>query len=235
MALGNRALFDETLGTRSSEFSPSAHALRAEGQTVDVRRGRRQAGGLLGVADPIKAITPEAIRELHAEGMRIVMLTGDSETTAEAVARKLGIDEVVAEVLPDRKAEVVKQLQERGAHRRDGGRRHQRRPGARAGARRHRDGHGHRRRDGERRRHAGEGRPARHRARAAPSRAHDAQHPAEPVLRVRLQRGSACRSPPGVLYPFFGLLLTPMIAAAAMSFSSVSVIGNALRLRRAEP
>ena len=95
----------------SAPAGDRAEALRADGQTVDVRRGRRQRRpGSVGVADPIKASTPEAIRALHAEGLRIVMLTGDSRTTAEAVARKLGIDEVVAEVLPDQKAEVVKRL-----------------------------------------------------------------------------------------------------------------------------
>ena len=88
--------------------------------------------GVLGVADPIKASTPEAIRLLHAEGLRIVMLTGDNDTTAGRSPPDLGIDEVMADVLPDRKREAVQRLQRGRARRRHGGRRHQRRAGARA-------------------------------------------------------------------------------------------------------
>ncbi len=88
--------------------------LRAEGQTVMIVAINGQVAGLLGVADPIKATTPEALEQLHAEGLRVIMLTGDSRTTAEAVARKLGIDEVIAEVLPEQKGEVVARLQREG-------------------------------------------------------------------------------------------------------------------------
>lgn len=88
--------------------------LRAEGQTVMIVAINGQVAGLLGVADPIKATTPEALEQLHAEGLRVIMLTGDSRTTAEAVARTLGIDEVIAEVLPEQKGEVVARLQREG-------------------------------------------------------------------------------------------------------------------------
>lgn len=188
--------------------------------------------GILGVADPIKASTPEAIRELHAEGIRIVMLTGDSKTTADAVARKLAIDEVVAEVLPDQKVEAVKRLQSQG------------RFVAMAG-------------DGI------NDAPALAQAQVGIAMGTGTDVAMESAgvtlvkgdLRgiVRARHLSRCTMSnikqnlffafvynaagvpiaAGALYPFFGLLLSPMIAAAAMSFSSVSVIANALRLRRA--
>jgi len=88
--------------------------LRAEGQTVMIVAASGKVAGLIGVADPIKSTTPEAIKMLHAEGLLVVMLSGDSRTTAEAVARKLGIDEVIAEVLPEQKREVVARLQREG-------------------------------------------------------------------------------------------------------------------------
>ena len=161
------------------------------------------------------------------------MLTGDSATTANAVAAKLGIDEVLAEVLPEQKAEIVKRLQSGGAARGDGRRRHQRRAGAGAGRRRHRHGHRHRRGDGERRRDAG--------ARATCAASLRARRLSRATMRNIKQNlffafvYNALGVPiaAGVLYPFFGILLDPMIAAAAMSLSSVSVIANALRLRLA--
>ena len=164
-----------------------------EGQTVMFVAVDGALAGLLGVADPIKETTPEAIAQLHAEGLRIVMLTGDSRTTAEAVARKLGIDEVIADVLPDQKAAVVERLQREGRVVAMAGDGINDAPALAQAARRHRDGHRHRRRDGERRGHAGEGRPARHRAGAAAQPRDDAQHPPEPVLRVRLQRAGRAR------------------------------------------
>ena len=186
---------------------------------------------MLGVADPIKETTREAIKQLHEQGIRIVMLTGDSRTTANAVASKLGIDEVVAEVLPNQKAEIIKRYQAEG------------RKVAMAG-------------DGindapalaqadvgiamgtgtdvameSAERNAGERRLAWYCARDTTEPGDNEEHQTEPFLCLCLQcAGRAVAA--GVLYPFFGILLSPMIAAAAMSFSSVSVIGNALRLRR---
>ena len=187
--------------------------------------------GLLGVADPIKESTPEAISQLHQQGIKVVMLTGDSRTTAEAVARKLNIDEVVAEVLPNQKAEIVKHYQAEG------------RNVAMAG-------------DGI------NDEPALAQANvgiAMGTGTDVAMQSAGVTLvkgdlrgmvrAIRLSRATmknikenlffafvynAAGVPiaAGVLYPFFALLLNPMMAAAAMSISSVSVIANALRLRR---
>ncbi|PYS67827.1 MAG: copper-transporting ATPase, partial [Acidobacteria bacterium] len=113
VALGNRALLDD-LQIDPGELATKAESLRADGQTVMFVVVDGKAAGLVGVADPIKESTPEAIRQLHDEGIRIVMLTGDSHTTAESVAKKLNIDEVVAEVLPHQKEEVVKKFQREG-------------------------------------------------------------------------------------------------------------------------
>jgi Cu+-exporting ATPase len=162
--------------------------------------------GILGVADPIKETTPEAIRLLHEDGIRIVMLTGDNRTTAQAVAGKLGLDDVVAEVLPDQKADAVKRLQGEG------------RIVAMAG-------------DGI------NDAPALAQAQVGIAMGTGTDVAMESAG-VTLVKGfafayNALGVPvaAGVLYPFFGILLSPMIAAAAMSFSSVSVVGNALRLR----
>ena len=113
VALGNRALLDE-LKIDLGELGTKAESLRADGQTVMFVTIDDKLAGLIGVADPIKQTTPEAIKQLHEEGIRIVMLTGDSRTTAEAVARKLNIDEVVAEVLPNQKVDAVKKFQAEG-------------------------------------------------------------------------------------------------------------------------
>ena len=190
-----------------------------------------KAAGLVAVADPIKGSTPEAIRDLHAEGIKIVMLTGDSYTTAEAVASKLEIDQVQAEVLPEQKVEVVKQLQTEG------------RIVAMAG-------------DGI------NDAPALAQAQVGIAMGTGTDVAMESagvtlvkgdlrgIVRARRLSRATMRNirqnlffafiynsvgvpiAAGVLYPFFGLLLSPMIAAAAMSFSSVSVISNSLRLRR---
>ena len=205
--------------------------MRAEGQTVMFVAVDGKLAGLIGVADPIKTTTPEAIRQLHEENIRIVMLTGDSRTTAQAAASKLGIDEVVAEVLPEDKSNVVKRLQEEG------------RFVVMAG-------------DGI------NDAPALAKAQIgiAMGTGTDVAMESAGVTLVKGDLGGILRArrlsratmrnikenllfafvynalgvpiAAGVLYPFFGLLLSPMIAAAAMSVSSVSVVCNALRLRR---
>ena len=231
IALGNSKLL-EGLGIDGGDLPARADALRTEGQTVMFLAVDGRAAGLLGVADPIKATTPEAIGSLHDEGIRIVMLTGDNRTTAEAVAGELGIDQVQAEVLPDQKAAVVKQLQAEG------------RIVAMAG-------------DGI------NDAPALAQAHVGIAMGTGTDVAMESagitlvkgdlrgIVRARRLSRATLRNirqnlffafvynalgvpvAAGVLYPVFGLLLSPMIAAAAMSFSSVSVISNALRLRRA--
>src|SRR5262249_46139560 len=109
VALGNQALVDE-LGLNIEGPAARGEEDRRDGQTVMFVVIDGKAAGLLGVADPIKETTPEAVQQLHQDGIKIVMLTGDSRTTAEAVARRLGLDEVVAEVLPNQKAEIVKRF-----------------------------------------------------------------------------------------------------------------------------
>jgi len=229
--LGNRKLFDE-LGIDPGGISSNAESMRRDGQTVMFVTVDGRPAGLLGVADPVKETTSEAIASLHREGIRVVMLTGDSKTTAEAVAKKLGIDEVIAEVLPGQKAEIVKRLQAEG------------RIVAMAG-------------DGI------NDAPALAQAHVgiAMGTGTDVAMQSAGVTLVkgdlrgivrarRLSRATmrnikqnlffafaynALGIPiaAGVLYPFIGILLSPILAAAAMSFSSVSVVGNALRLRRA--
>jgi phosphoglycolate phosphatase-like HAD superfamily hydrolase len=184
--LGNRSLLDDAR-IDAAALAERAEVLRADGQTVMFVAVDGSLAGLIGASDPIKASSAEALRRLRDEGVRVVMATGDSRTTAAAVARKLGLDAFEAEVLPASKVEVVKRLQAEG------------RIVAMAGdasttlppSRRPRWGsHGHRHgcRDGERGRDAAEGRPARHRPRPALVARHHAEHPPEPVLRVRLQR-----------------------------------------------
>ncbi len=231
MALGNRALMDD-VGASVGENDARAEALRVEGQTVMFVAVGGALAGLVGVADPVKDSAAEALRELRGEGLRVVMLTGDSRTTADAVARKLGIDEVVAEVLPEQKAEAVKRLQSEG------------RRVAMAG-------------DGI------NDAPALAQAHVgiAMGTGTDVAMESAGVTLVkgdlrgivrarRLSRATMANIrqnllfafgynalgvpvAAGVLYPFTGLLLSPMLAAAAMSLSSVSVIANALRLRSA--
>src|SRR5205823_9163781 len=111
--LGNAALLGKQRIDAAS-LLPRVDALRREGQTVVLVAVDGRLAGLIGVADPVRASTPEAIRLLHDDGLRIIMLTGDSRATAEAVARKLGIDEVIAEVLPAEKSQVVQRLQVEG-------------------------------------------------------------------------------------------------------------------------
>jgi Cu+-exporting ATPase len=230
VALGNAKLLEE-LAIDPGVLRAQAEALRADGQTVMFVIVENKIAGLLGVTDPIKATTAEAISQLHSEGIRIVMLTGDSLTTAQAVAGKLQIDEVMAEVLPQDKAGKIKQLQNEG------------RFVAMAG-------------DGI------NDAPALAQAQVGIAMGTGTDVAMESAgvtlvkgdLRGIVRARSLSRATmsnikqnlffafiynsigvpvaAGILYPFFGLLLSPMIAAAAMSFSSVSVIGNSLRLRR---
>jgi Cu+-exporting ATPase len=231
VALGNESLLAE-LGVRDPAFREEAAALRREAQTVMFLTIDGQPAGLIGLADPVKETTPEALAHLRELGLELVMLTGDSSATADAVARRLGIARVEAEVLPDRKAEVIRRLQATG------------RIVAMAG-------------DGI------NDAPALAQAQVGIAMGTGADVAMESAgitlvkgdLRalaraVRLSRATlsnirqnlffafvynALGVPiaAGALYPAFGLLLSPMIAAAAMSLSSVSVIGNALRLRGA--
>ena len=232
VALGNLALMQE-LDIDPGELAAVAELGRRQGQTVMFIAIDGRAAGLLGVADPVKETTPEAIRALHQEGLTVVMLTGDNRTTAMAVANTLGIDQVEADVLPDGKAAVVKKLQQQG-HR-----------VAMAG-------------DGI------NDAPALAQADVGIGMGTGTDVAMESAgvtlikgdLRgiVRARRLSQATMgnirqnlffalaynalgvpvAVGVLYPVFGLLLSPIIAATAMSFSSVSVITNALRLRRAK-
>ncbi len=230
ISLGNLALLEE-LGIDPGELVAQAEKFRADGQTVMFVAVDGKPAGLLGVADPIKATTPEAIQQLHEQGIKIVMLTGDSRTTAEAVARKLNLDEVVAEVLPNQKAEVVKRFQSEG------------RKVAMAG-----DGIN----DAPALAQAqvgiamGTGTDVAMQSAGVTLVKGDLRGIVRAILLSRATMRNIKQNlffafvynsvgvpiAAGVLYPFFGLLLSPMIAAAAMSFSSVSVIGNALRLRR---
>jgi Cu+-exporting ATPase len=229
VALGNRALMLD-LGVDISELVEPAERFRSDGQTAMFVAENNRAIGLIGVADPVKPSTPEAIRSLHAEGIRIVMLTGDSRTTAQAVASELGIDDVIAEVLPDQKVEVVKRLQADG------------RFVAMAG-----DGIN----DAPALAHAhvgiamGTGTDVAMESAAvtlvkgdlrAIARARQLSRATMRNIKQNLffafvYNSAGVPIAAGVLYPFFGILLSPIIAAAAMSFSSVSVITNALRLK----
>jgi len=232
VALGNRKLLEQ-LGASAGSFADRADELRGEGQTVMFVVVDDEVAGILGVADPIKENTPDAIAALHEEGIRVVMLTGDNRKTADAVAARLSIDEVIAEVLPDQKAEVVNRLQEAGN------------VVAMAG-------------DGI------NDAPALARAHVGIAMGTGTDVAIESagvtlvkgdlrgIVRARkLSRATMANIKQnlffafvynslgvpiaaGVLYPAFGLLLSPMIAAAAMSFSSVSVIVNSLRLRHLE-
>jgi P-type Cu+ transporter len=232
VALGNRAFMTQ-VGIVLSSIEARAESLRAEGQTVIFLAIDGRLAGLFGVADPIKASTPEAVAALNAEGVRIIMLSGDSRTTAEAVARSLGIDEVVAEVLPDEKVEQVKALQAAGC------------VVAMAG-----DGIN----DAPALAQAdvgiamGTGTDVAMESAGvtlvqgdlrAIARARRLSRQTMANIRQNLFFAFAYNAAgvpiaAGVLYPVFDVLLSPMIAAAAMSFSSVSVIANALRLRGAK-
>jgi Cu+-exporting ATPase len=232
VALGNSRLLQD-LGIAPGPLAARAETLRAEGQTVMFLVMGDAVAGILGVADPIKPSTPEAIRLLQGEGLRVIMLTGDNRVTAQAVARTLALDEVVAEVLPEQKVEVVRRLQADG------------RVVAMAG-------------DGV------NDAPALAQAEVGIAMGSGTDVAMESagvtlvkgdlrgIVRARRLSRATMRNirqnlvwafiynvlgvpiAAGLLYPVFGLLLSPMIASAAMSLSSVSVIGNALRLRSVE-
>ncbi|HEV3438837.1 MAG TPA: heavy metal translocating P-type ATPase [Gemmata sp.] len=233
VALGNAAMM-ETAGVRDLEkLQSSADSLRQEGQTVVFVAVNEQPAGLLGIADPIKSTTHDAVTQLHAEGIRVIMLTGDSRATAEAVARKLGIDEVIAEVLPDQKGERIRQLLSTGkvvAMAGDGVNDAPALAAADVGIA------------------MGTGTDVAMESAGVTLVKGDLRG----IVRARRLSRATMKNvrqnlafafaynllgvpiAAGVLYPFFGLLLSPMIAAAAMSLSSVSVIANALRLRYVE-
>ncbi|MGH9793189.1 MAG: heavy metal translocating P-type ATPase [Candidatus Acidiferrales bacterium] len=230
VAVGNARLLEE-VGASDGRFAAKAGPLQREGQTVMFVAIDGRPAGLLGVSDPIKESTPRAIDALHAEDVKVVMLTGDNRATAESVARRLGIDQFEAEVLPEHKVEAVKKLQSEG------------RRVAMAG-------------DGI------NDAPALAQADAGIAMGTGTDVAMESasvtlvkgdlngIVRARRLSRAVMRNirqnlffafiynllgvpiAAGVLYPFFGLLLSPMIASVAMTFSSVSVIMNALRLRR---
>jgi Cu+-exporting ATPase len=232
VVLGNAALLADR-GIDAAGLVSAAEDLRRQGQTVMFVAVDGRPAGLLGVADPVKASTPEALAALRADGIRLIMLTGDSRTTAEAVARSLGIDELEAEVLPERKGEVVGRLVAAG------------KTVAMAG-------------DGVNdapalaRAHVGIAMGTGTDVAMESSGITLVQGDLRGIVRARRLSRATMRNirqnlflafvynslgvpiAAGVLYPMFGLLLNPMIAAAAMSLSSVSVIGNALRLRRVD-
>ncbi len=228
--LGNQKWMEE-LGISVGDLADQADHFRKDGQTVMFLAKQKEILGLFGVSDPIKPSTPEAIALLHKEGLRLIMVTGDNPITAEAVARKLGIDEVRAGVLPEQKGEIVKELQAKGLN------------VAMAG-------------DGI------NDAPALAQADVGIAMGTGTDVAMESagitlvkgdlraIAKARKLSQATMRNirenlffaffynilgiplAAGVLYPFFGILLSPIIASAAMSSSSVSVVGNALRLRK---
>ncbi len=229
VALGNLALL-ESLNISATGVKTKADSYRTQGQTVMFVAIDGKAAGIVTVADPIKATSIEAIKQLKADGLRIVMLTGDNKLTAQAVAKKVGIEEIEADVLPDQKNEVVRKLQEQG------------RKVAMVG-------------DGI------NDAPALAQAQVGIAMGTGADVAMESagitllhgdlmgIVKARRLSRATMRNirqnlffafiynalgvpvAAGVLYPFFGILLSPIIASAAMSLSSVSVIMNSLRLR----
>ena len=233
VALGNAALLADRK-VDAGPLQPRIDELRKEGQTVMLAAVDGRLAGLIGVADPVRPSTPEAIRLLHADGLRVLMLTGDSRTTAEAVARRLGIDEVVAEVLPQQKHEVVKRLQDEGhvvAMAGDGINDAPALAQAQVGVA------------------MGTGTDVAmesadvtlvHGDLRAIARARRLSRATMRNIRQNLffafvYNALGVPIAAGLLYPLTGWLLSPIFASAAMTFSSVSVIANALRLRKVAP
>jgi len=232
VVLGNAQMM-KSQGVNTSGLSKQADEQRIEGKTVMLIAIDGAAAGLIAVADPIKASTPEAIKNLHAEGIRIVMITGDNHTTANAVAGKLGIDQVHAEVLPEQKTELVRQLQAEGhivAMAGDGINDAPALAQSHVGVA------------------MGTGTDVAIESAGITLVKGDLQG----IVRARRLSRNTMRNirqnlffaffynaasvpiAAGIFYPFWGILLSPMIAAAAMSFSSVSVISNSLRLRKVQ-
>jgi Cu+-exporting ATPase len=231
-ALGNRALFSE-IDLAIGELGETVKPLETDGQTVMFVAADGAIIGIIGVADPVKSTTAQALVKLHRDGIRIIMLTGDSRATADSVARKLGIDQVHAGILPGQKSEIVKQLQAEGHI------------VAMAG-------------DGV------NDAPALSQANVGIAMGTGTDVAMESagitllrgdllgLARARTLSRATMRNirqnlffafvynavgvpiAAGVLYPFVGLLLSPILASAAMTFSSVSVIANALRLRKVQ-
>ncbi len=230
VALGNRALLEQLSIALDVKIEAQADALRQEGQTVMFVAVDNQLSGLIGVADPIKGSSREAIKLLHEDGIEVIMLTGDNQTTAQAVARQLGLNKVIAEVLPEQKSEMVKKLQAEG------------KIVAMAG-------------DGVNdapalaQSHIGIAMGTGTDVAIESAGVTLVKGDLRGVVRTRKLSRATMRNirqnlffafiynvlgvpiAAGVLYPIFGLLLSPMIASAAMTFSSVTVISNALRLR----
>jgi len=230
ITLGNARFLTES-GIDTAPLAAEADALREDGATAIFMGLDQQVAGVFAIADPIKPTTPEALAALRADGIRVVMLTGDNRTTATAVARRLGIDAVEADVLPDQKADVVARLKQEG------------RVVAMAG-------------DGV------NDAPALAAADVGIAMGHGTDVAMESagmtllkgdlvgIVRARqlseatmsnirqnlffafIYNAAGVPVAAGLLYPFFGILLSPMIAAAAMALSSVSVVANALRLNR---
>jgi P-type Cu+ transporter len=232
VAIGSARFLSE-IGVDASALSPEADAVRREGATAVFVAVDGKMAGILGIADPIKATTPGAVRDLVAAGMRVVMLTGDNRTTAEAVAAKLGIKDVEAEILPDRKAETVARLKGEGrvvAMVGDGVNDAPALAAADIGVA------------------MGTGTDVAIESASVTLlqgdlqglvRARRLSHATMSNVRQNLfwafiYNAAGVPIAAGVLYPVFGILLSPVIAAAAMSLSSVTVVSNALRLRRAQ-
>jgi Cu+-exporting ATPase len=232
VAIGNRKLMQE-LGVEVTSLAETAEAMRADAQTVMFLAVDGELAGLIGVSDPIKESTPLAVAGLQREGLRVVMLTGDNQTTAQAVARRLALDEVMADVLPEQKAHAIRNLQAEG------------RVVAMAG-------------DGVNdapalaQAHVGIAMGTGTDVAMESAGVTLVQGDLRDILRARRLSRRTMRNirqnlffafvynalgvpiAGGALYPPLGLLLSPMIAAAAMSLSSASVIGNSLRLRSIE-
>jgi Cu+-exporting ATPase len=229
VALGNETLIKE-LGISIEQVFKKANELRADGQTVMFVALGNKLEGLIGVTDPIKETSLEAIQKLHSEGIRVIMLTGDTRITAETVASKLKIDQVIAELLPDQKAEIVNNIQAQGYIVAMAGDGINDAPGlakARVGIA------------------LGTGTDiamesagvtlikgdlrtivrAIHLSKAA------MKNIRQNLFFALIYNTIGIPIAAGILYPFFGILLSPIIAAVAMSFSSVSVISNSLRLK----